>query len=66
MLFVLVRKDILISPNDSTSLPSVVSNLLQDYEDVFSEGDTGWTTVDGHYRPIFTVNYRAKVEHLKE
>ena len=34
VLFVLVCKDILISPNDITSLPSV-SSLLQDYEDVF-------------------------------
>jgi hypothetical protein len=35
VLFVLVCKDILISANDITSLPSVVSNLLEDYEDVF-------------------------------
>jgi hypothetical protein len=35
VLFVLVCKDILISAINITSLPSVVSNLLQDYEDVF-------------------------------
>jgi hypothetical protein len=35
VLFVLVCKNILISTNDITSLPSVVSNLLQDYEGVF-------------------------------
>ena len=35
VLFVLVCKDVLISPNEITSLPSVVSSLLQDYEDVF-------------------------------
>jgi len=37
VLFVLVCKDILISPNDITSLPSVISHLLQDYKDVFPE-----------------------------
>jgi hypothetical protein len=35
VLFVLVSKDVLISPNDITSLPSVVADLLQDFEDVF-------------------------------
>ena len=35
VLFVLVYKDILISANDMTSLPSVVSHLLRDYKDVF-------------------------------
>jgi hypothetical protein len=37
VLFVLVRKDVLISPNDITSLPSVVVDLLQEYEDVFPQ-----------------------------
>jgi hypothetical protein len=37
VLFVLVSKDDLISPNDITSLPSVVVDLLQDYEDVFPQ-----------------------------
>ena len=37
VLFVLVYKDILISANDMTSLPSVLSHLLQDYGDVFPE-----------------------------
>jgi len=37
VLFVLVYKDILLSANDMTSLPSVVSHLLQDYGDVFRE-----------------------------
>ena len=37
VLFVLVYKDILISANDMTSLPSVVSHLLQDYGDVFQK-----------------------------
>jgi hypothetical protein len=35
VLFVFVSKDVLISPNDITSLPIVVVDLLQDYEDVF-------------------------------
>jgi hypothetical protein len=37
VLFVLVSKDVLISPNDITSLPSVVADLLQDLEDVFPQ-----------------------------
>ena len=37
VLFVLMCKGILISPNDITSFPSVVSHLLQDYEDDFSK-----------------------------
>ena len=37
VLFVLVNKDVLISPNDITSLPSVVADLLQDFEDVFPQ-----------------------------
>jgi len=37
VLFVLVCKDVLISPNDITSLSSVVSSLLQEYKDVFLE-----------------------------
>jgi hypothetical protein len=37
VLFVLVNKDVLISPNDITSRPSVVANLLQDFEDVFPQ-----------------------------
>jgi hypothetical protein len=35
VLFVLWSKDVLISPNDITSLPSVVADLLQDFENVF-------------------------------
>jgi len=35
VLFVLVYTDILVSANDITSFPSVVSHLLEDYEDVF-------------------------------
>jgi hypothetical protein len=37
VLFVLVNKDVLISPNDITSLPSAVADLLQDFEDVFPQ-----------------------------
>jgi hypothetical protein len=37
VLFVLVSKDVLISPNDITSLTSVVADLLQDFEDVFPQ-----------------------------
>jgi hypothetical protein len=37
VLNVLVSKDVLIPPNDITSLPSVVTNLLQDFEDVFPQ-----------------------------
>jgi hypothetical protein len=32
-----VNKDVLIYPNDITSLPSVVADLLQDFEDVFPQ-----------------------------
>jgi hypothetical protein len=37
VLFVLVNKDVLISHNDITSLPSVVADLLQDFEDMFPQ-----------------------------
>ena len=37
VLFVLVNKDVLISPNDITSLPSIVADLLQDFEYVFPQ-----------------------------
>jgi hypothetical protein len=37
VLFVLVNKDVLISPNDITSLSSVVADLLQDFEDMFPQ-----------------------------
>jgi hypothetical protein len=37
VLFVPVNKDVLIYPNDITSLPSVVADLLQDFEDVFPQ-----------------------------
>ena len=37
VLVVLVYKDTLISANNITSLPSVISHLLQDYKDVFPE-----------------------------
>jgi hypothetical protein len=37
VLFVFVSKDVLISPNDITSLPNVVADLLQDFEDVFPQ-----------------------------
>jgi len=48
VLFVLMCKDILISPNDITSLPSVVSHLLQDYEDIFpKETPTGLPPIRG-------------------
>jgi hypothetical protein len=48
VLFVLVSKDVLISPNDITSLPSVVVDLLQDFEDVFpQETPTGLAPIRG-------------------
>jgi hypothetical protein len=37
VLIVLVYKDMLLSANDITSLPSVISRLLQGYKDVFPE-----------------------------
>jgi hypothetical protein len=37
VLFVLVNKDVLISADDITSLPSDVADLLQDFEDVFPQ-----------------------------
>ena len=37
MLVVLLYKDTLLSANNITSLPSVISHLLQDYKDVFPE-----------------------------
>ena len=36
-LIVLLYKDTLLSANNITSLPSVISHLLQDYKDVFPE-----------------------------
>jgi len=36
-LVVLMYKDTLLSANNITSLPSVISHLLQDYKDVFAE-----------------------------
>jgi hypothetical protein len=35
--FVLLYKDTILTANDMTSLPSVVSNVLQAFEDVFPE-----------------------------
>jgi hypothetical protein len=37
VFFVLVSKYVFISPNDITTLPSVVVDLLQDFEDVFPQ-----------------------------
>jgi len=36
-LVVLMYKDTLLSANNITSLPSVISHILQDYKDVFAE-----------------------------
>ena len=36
-LIVLLYKDTLLSANNITSLPSVISHILQDYKDVFAE-----------------------------
>ena len=35
--FVLLYKDVILTANDMTSLPSIVSTVLQDYNDVFPE-----------------------------
>ena len=35
--FVLLYKDAILTANDMTSLPSIVSTALQDYNDVFPE-----------------------------
>jgi hypothetical protein len=53
VIFVLVSKDVLISPNDITSLPSVLVDLLQDFEDVFpQETPAGLPPICGIERQI--------------
>jgi hypothetical protein len=53
VLFVLVSKNVLISPNDITSLPSVLVDLLQDFEDVFpQETPAGLPPICGIERQI--------------
>ena len=37
VLIILVCKDILLSANDLTSIPSIIAHILQEYEDVFLE-----------------------------
>ena len=75
VLFVLVCKDVLISPNDITSLPSV-SSLLQDYEDVFpKETPAGQPPICGIEHQIDLIPgpalpnrppYRTNPEEMKE
>ena len=76
VLFVLVNKDVLISPNDITSLPSVVGDLLQDFEDVFPQGTpAGLTPIRGIEHQIDLIPgaalpnrppYRTNPEETKE
>ena len=76
VLFVLMCKDILISPNDITSLPSVVSHLLQDYEDIFpKETPAGLPPIRGIEHQIDLIPgaalpnrppYRTNPEETKE
>jgi hypothetical protein len=76
VLFVLVNKDVLISPNDITSLPSVVADLLQDFEDVFpQETPTGLPPIRGIEHQIDLIPgaalpnrppYRTNPEETKE
>jgi hypothetical protein len=76
VLFVLVNKDVLISPNDITSLPSVVADLLLDFEDVFpQETPTGLPPIRGIEHQIDLIPgaalpnrppYRTNPEETKE
>jgi len=76
VLFVLMCKDNLISPNDITSLPSVVSHLLQDYEDIFpKETPAGLPPIHGIEHQIDLIPgaalpnrppYRTNPEETKE
>ena len=69
-------KDILISPNNITSLPSVVSHLLQDYGDVFpKETSAGLPPIRGIEHQIDLIlgdalsnrpPYRTNLEEIKE
>jgi hypothetical protein len=76
VLFVLVNKDVLISPNDITSLPSVVADPLQDFEDVFpQETPAGLPPIRGIERQIDLIlgvalpnrpSYQTNPEETKE
>ncbi|WVZ98177.1 hypothetical protein U9M48_043646 [Paspalum notatum var. saurae] len=76
VLFVLVCKDILFSANDNTSFPSVVSQLLQDYEDIFpKETPAGLPPIRGIEHQIDLIPgaalpnrppYRTNPEETKE
>jgi hypothetical protein len=76
VLFVLVCKDILVSANDNTSFPSMVSHLLQEYEDVFpKETPNGLPPVRGVEHQIDLIPgatlpnrppYRTNPEETKE
>jgi hypothetical protein len=76
ILFVLVNKDVLISPNDITSLPSVVADLLQGLEDVFpQETPAGLPPIQGIEHQIDLIPgaalpnrppYRTNPEETKE
>ena len=76
VLFVLVCKDILVSANDNTSFPSMVSHLLQEYEDVFpTETPNGLPPVRGVEHQIDLIPgatlpnrppYRTNPEETKE
>jgi hypothetical protein len=76
VLIVLVYKDMLLSANDITSLPSVVSRLLQGYKDVFSdETPAGLPPLRGIEHQIDVIPgvvltnrppYRTNLEETKE
>jgi hypothetical protein len=71
-----VNKDVLISANDITSLPSVVADLLQDFEDVFpQETPAGLPPIKGIEHQIDLIlgaalpnrpPYRTNPEETKE
>ncbi|XP_020400961.1 uncharacterized protein [Zea mays] len=76
VLFVLVNKEVLISLNDITSLPSVVADLLRDFEDVFpQETPAGLPPIRGIEHQIDLIPgaalpnrppYRTNLEETKE
>jgi hypothetical protein len=76
VLIILVSKEVLISPNGITSLPSVVADLLQDFEDVFpQETPAGLPLIHGIEHQIDLIPgatlpnrppYRTNPEETKE
>ncbi|XP_010546454.1 PREDICTED: uncharacterized protein LOC104818535 [Tarenaya hassleriana] len=60
-MFVLLYKEALLNTNELTStLPSVVLDLLQEYDDVFSGGDSKWTATITRNRASNRFHSRCK------